>query len=90
MNHCAGIWIVQNQMRKKVTETKENFSKIVKTNENLRYEFEIIQCKSMRDNLLFHGLKKKEEGDCIQLIKRICSNDLGIEDDYNIIGSVKK
>ena len=69
---------------KKVTETKENFSKIVKANEKLHYEFETIQCESMRDNLLFHGLKEKDEEDCIQLIKRICSNDLGIEDDLNI------
>ena len=38
----------------------------------------------MRDNLLIHGLKEKEEEDCIQLIKRICSNDLGIADNLNI------
>lgn len=69
---------------KKVTETKENLSKIVKANEKLSYEFENIQCESMRDNLLFHGLKEKVDEDCIQLIKRICSNELGGEDDLNI------
>ena len=69
---------------KKVTETKENFSKIVKANEKLSHEFETIQSESMRDNLLCHGLKEKEEEDCIQLIKRICSHALGIEYDLNI------
>jgi len=56
----------------------------VKANEKLSYEFETIQSESMSDNLLFRGLKEKEEEDCIQLIQRICSNDLGIEDNLNI------
>ena len=37
---------------KKVTETKESLSKIVKANEKLSYEFEIIQCESMCDNFI--------------------------------------
>ena len=70
---------------KKVTETKENFSKLVKANEKLSYEFETIQRESMRDNLLFHGLNEKEE-DCIQLIKRVCSKYLS----WNINGGFEE
>ena len=61
----------------------------MKANEKLSYEFETIQYESMSDNLLFHSLKEKEEEDCIQLIKRICSNDLDIEDDLNIKGAYR-
>ena len=47
---------------KKVTETKESLSKIVKANEKLSYEFEIIQCESMCDNFIILWFEREGGG----------------------------
>ena len=69
---------------KTLCESKVNFQKIVKANEKLNTEFESIQSVTMRDNLLFHGIKGNESKDCVVLIKQIIENNLNIEEEIEI------
>ena len=69
---------------KTLCESKVNFQKIVKANEKLNTEIESIQSETMRDNLLFHGIKGNESKDCVVLIKQIIENNLNIEEEIEI------
>lgn len=78
-----------------ITESKKEITKIVKANEKLNSDIEVIQRESMRDNLLFHGIKESTDEDCVAIVKEICQSKLEIEDDFNIktafrLGKVKR
>ena len=59
-----------------MSEAKDIVQKIAKENEKLNTEFESIQYKSMRDNLLFHGIEEKENEVCVDSIRKICTDNL--------------
>ncbi|CAG2202133.1 unnamed protein product [Mytilus edulis] len=69
---------------KNLSDSKVNLQKIFKANEKLNNDLESIKCESMRDNLLFHGIKESEGEDCALIIKSMCENNLEIEDELNI------
>ncbi|VDI04315.1 Hypothetical predicted protein [Mytilus galloprovincialis] len=69
---------------KNLAESKENLNKIAKANERLNSDLETIQRESMRDNLLFHGIKEVTEEKCADLVKHVCENNLAIHDDLCI------
>ncbi len=56
---------------KSITESKANLTKIVKANEKLNNEIEVIQSESMRDNLLFHGIKELPGENCTAIVQTI-------------------
>ncbi|CAG2245738.1 unnamed protein product [Mytilus edulis] len=69
---------------KNLVESKENLNKIAKANERLNSDLETIQRESMRDNLLFHGIKEVTEENCADLVKHVCEFNLAIHDDLCI------
>ncbi|CAC5419655.1 unnamed protein product [Mytilus coruscus] len=69
---------------KNLSDSKTNLQKIFKANEKLNNYLESIKCESMRDNLLFHGIKESEGEDCALIIKSMCENNIDIDDELNI------
>ncbi|VDI50059.1 Hypothetical predicted protein [Mytilus galloprovincialis] len=84
---CASLRKEFDSMKtesKNLAESKENLNKIAKANERLNSDLETIQRESMRDNLLFHGIKEVTEEKCADLVKHVCENNLAIHNDLCI------
>ena len=88
-----GIERSMNFMNAEVEEFRSNISKVQKEVESLKKENRLlkeeidsnkdsitdIKCRSMRSNLLIHGIDEEKNEDCEQRVRNLLENNLGID-----------
>lgn len=70
-----------------MSRLKLELEESIKLNAQMKEEILDLQCRSMRDNLLFYNIKEaqnKETEDCVRIIQDICSSELEIMEDVSI------
>ena len=68
---------------KHTCETLEDIvSHLSKEKSQLEDRLTDIECRSMRENLLFHGIAEKDNENCESIIKDFCKTELDLPRDY--------
>ena len=62
-------------------EMEKEIQKLKTRNESLGWNVDHLEYRSLRDNLLFHGLPEKREENCEQLISDLIHTQLNIDSD---------
>ena len=75
--HSASVDI--NKLSTKCTDFEETINKLESQNVLLEEKANDLEARSMRENLLFHGIKETTGEDCEQLIKTFIKDRLEIE-----------
>ena len=83
--------VMLEESKNNATEIKTNVSELSKcleqlkvVNNKLSEEVVDLQCRSMRDNLLFFNIQENDEENCNDIIQKFCTENLQLTDSVEI------
>ena len=68
-----------NEMKKTCSDLKRDTQNLKESNIHINDRVTELECRSMRDNLIFYGIPESQNEDCEKLIKSMCVETMNID-----------